>query len=222
MTIGIQGPPRLSLRPWVWHYAWSCAPAPTRFATCEIATHKGEGVRDIERKGKIKRGREPQAEDAVLSRLAMHEYSSRTFHNQFNSMQTQTHTHTCTWMCLCIFLCVLNYCDWLLIKHLFWLASFRHRLLVGCWTLTLHAARGGGDATVRHVRHMPQNEARGKEGIGKGERVQRVALSAWKMSFCHMGNGLAGTQQGREREEREVCLGEGSCSTSQNIKRTTH
>lgn len=50
-------------------------------------------MRDIEKKGKIKRGREPQAEDAVLSRLAMHEYSLRTCHNQFNSMQTQTHTH---------------------------------------------------------------------------------------------------------------------------------
>lgn len=56
--------------------------------------HKREGKRDIEREGKIKRGREAQAEDAVLSRLAMHEFISRTCHNQFDSMRTQTHTHT--------------------------------------------------------------------------------------------------------------------------------
>lgn len=55
--------------------------------------HKREGKRDIEREGKIKRGREAQAEDAVLSRLAMHECISRTCHNQFDSMQTQTQTH---------------------------------------------------------------------------------------------------------------------------------
>lgn len=100
-----QGPPILSVRAWVWHYAWSCAPAPTRFATCETATHKREEEGVKEREGKIKSGREAQAEDAALSRLAMHEFISRTCHNQFDSMRTQAHVHTYMYVCVCVFSC---------------------------------------------------------------------------------------------------------------------
>lgn len=119
---------------------------------------------------------------------------------------TDTHTYTscvCVWVFSCAYSTIVT--DYLLStcfgSHHLGTAS---SLGVELWRCTQLAAAAAAAATVRHVRHMPQNEASGKEGNGAGKRVQRVALSAWKMSFCHMGNVLAGTEQGRERAKREV------------------
>lgn len=191
-----QGPPILSVRAWVWHYAWSCAPAPTRFATCETATHKREEEGVKEREGKIKSGREAQAEDAALSRLAMHEFISRTCHNQFDSMRTQAHVHTYVYVCVCVFSCAYStiVTDYLLStcfgSHHLGTAS---SLGVELWRCTQLAATRGDSATC--ATHASQWSS-GREGNREGEWVQRVALSAWKMSFCHMVNALAGTGQG--------------------------
>lgn len=107
-----------------------------------------------ERARKIERER-----DTALSRLA--------WHNQFDTLHKVR---------------TLDYCDWLLIKHLFWLASFGHSSYfsssssIGCWTLAQHA--------VRHVRHMPQPDAwgadEGREGREDGFKELR-----WVREKCH-------------------------------------